>query len=133
MSFHEDDPPNEPPPTLPPEAIALLRELDTLRPPPIDFTKMNDSAKLDWLCANQLRLTNEIVKMHQKINALGEPKDPSSPTLWSIVENNGEAVSALAQDLELFREHLLGKGASVHDLRRAAARRASAPPDDPDL
>lgn len=132
MSDFEDNPPLAPPPSVP------KSELETIKPPPdIDFSRMNDSEKLHWACQTLLHVANEVTEMHHKVNVLqgtvGSPRDPISPKLWTIVEQTGDAVMALSVDLESFRESLLGKGASVHELRRAATIRASTPPDDPDL
>lgn len=116
---------------------------DTLRPPPpIDIASANLEEKIDFICNMVVDISNNQVALHQNMVVLnarlgivdGEDGQPSMfddvRFLKKRYEELALAVKGMSHDVELMREHLLGKGANIYELRDADARRRSkAPPD----
>jgi hypothetical protein len=133
----EDGPPNALPPTNPRASEVPIHTRDTMRPPPIDFCGMNDSEKLHWLCQTIHHVSDAQVALQQNIAVLNArvgvfDGEDGGPSLYAKVDQLETALGLMSISTEAMRTHLLGKGASVHDLRRAEeARHSVAPTTDP--
>jgi len=133
----EDGPPNVRPESrltsIPPSPIEHFQENlpDTLRPPPaIDFSKMSADAKLDWLCRTMVDQVNGQLEIRQNMTVLNArlgvlDGEDGSPSLFQRMTQLETATNAITLDVEQMRRHLLGEGASIHELQRAEESRAT--------
>lgn len=120
--------------TMPPPSVR-----DTERPPPLDFSRMAADEKLTWLCNTVQHLADAQLAFRQDLTVLNArvgvvDGHDGGPSLFKKVSDLTERfetiVGGMSLDVEAMRNHLLGKGASIHEFARAEERRHTAAPTD---
>lgn len=123
------------PPRPEPFREPLPSAADTVRPPPLDFSRFTDSEKLTWLCTTvehisdaQIQISQNVAVLNARIGVVdGEDGGPSIyKQVRDLAERFEQTVGPMSLDVEAIRTHLLGKGASIHDLQRAEEARRPA-------
>lgn len=107
---------------------------DTDRPPPIDFSKLSDSEKLNHLCQMVVHIADHLVVINQNlvvVDAKLGVLDEDGQSVHDRLKCYERVLVEQAHDLEDLRTHVLGKGASIHELQLAEDRR-KASSDAPD-
>lgn len=133
----EDNPPNERPEEF---REPLPSQRDTERPPPLDFARFTADEKLLWLCNTVQHIADEQLVFRQNLQVLNarvgvvDGEDGGESIFKKVSDLNERfetVVGGMSLDVEAIRTHLLGKGASIHELQRAEERRHITPTDRP--
>lgn len=136
----DDKTPFEPPSLAGLEPVEHFHEVDTVRPPPMNFELLGDSAKLDWICHTLQHVSDAQIAFQQNLAVLNArigvvDGEDGGPSLFTKLTDVADELRGVTRDVDKIREYLIGKGASIHEFQRAEEERrtatATTPPDRP--
>jgi len=93
-------------------------EADTQRPPPIDFSKLSDSEKLNHLCDIVVDIADGLIVMNKNMTVLNSRLEVAEEDNRNFKESLDRYEAALVEHgrtLQNLLDHLLGAGTTFFD------------------